>query len=88
MPGFDRTGPMGGGPMTGWGRGYCGGYRGEYGPYPDGYYGNRGAGFGRKFRRWLGFGRGRGFGRGYAVGFGRGRGFGRGYGSRNVYPAW
>jgi len=24
MPGGDRTGPMGGGPMTGWGRGFCG----------------------------------------------------------------
>ncbi len=23
MPGFDRTGPRGGGPMTGGGRGYC-----------------------------------------------------------------
>lgn len=24
MPGGDRTGPMGAGPMTGWGRGVCG----------------------------------------------------------------
>ena len=24
MPGFDRTGPEGRGPLTGWGRGYCG----------------------------------------------------------------
>jgi hypothetical protein len=24
MPGFDRTGPRGEGPMTGWGLGYCG----------------------------------------------------------------
>ncbi|MBI4963090.1 MAG: DUF5320 domain-containing protein [Desulfomonile tiedjei] len=24
MPGFDRTGPAGGGPRTGWGRGQCG----------------------------------------------------------------
>jgi len=23
MPGFDGTGPAGGGPMTGWARGYC-----------------------------------------------------------------
>ncbi|QQR71540.1 MAG: DUF5320 domain-containing protein [Methanolinea sp.] len=23
MPGFDRTGPLGRGPMTGWGRGWC-----------------------------------------------------------------
>lgn len=25
MPGGDRTGPLGAGPMTGWGRGFCGG---------------------------------------------------------------
>jgi hypothetical protein len=25
MPGFDRTGPRGAGPRTGWGRGPCGG---------------------------------------------------------------
>ncbi len=25
MPGRDRTGPVGQGPMTGWGRGMCGG---------------------------------------------------------------
>jgi hypothetical protein len=25
MPGGDRTGPMGNGPKTGWGRGFCGG---------------------------------------------------------------
>ncbi|NLA11746.1 MAG: DUF5320 domain-containing protein [Firmicutes bacterium] len=23
MPGFDGSGPAGGGPLTGWGRGYC-----------------------------------------------------------------
>ena len=59
MPRFDGTGPMGQGPMTGGGFGYCGpggraqsmggfgrgrGYRGGFGP---------------------GFGRGRGFGRGF-----------------------
>ena len=33
MPGFDGTGPMGQGPMTGGGRGFCAmPYRG-YGPY-------------------------------------------------------
>lgn len=26
MPGFDGTGPLAAGPMTGWGRGYCIGY--------------------------------------------------------------
>jgi hypothetical protein len=32
MPGFDGTGPAGTGPMTGWGRGFCGAYgtRGFY----------------------------------------------------------
>lgn len=35
MPGFDRTGPRGVGPRTGWGRGPCG----------------RGMGFGRGFGR-------------------------------------
>ncbi|RKY36483.1 MAG: hypothetical protein DRP78_03525 [Candidatus Omnitrophota bacterium] len=56
MPGGDRTGPAGMGPMTGRGAGYCAGYmspipgRGSFG------YG-RGRGFGRG-------GRGRGLGRG------------------------
>lgn len=57
MPGGDRTGPGGMGPMTGGGFGYCAGYdapgfagRGVRG-------GGRGAGFGR--------GMGRGGGRGY-----------------------
>jgi hypothetical protein len=36
MPGFDGTGPMGRGPMTGGGRGFCAmPYRG-YGPYAYG----------------------------------------------------
>ncbi len=45
MPGFDRTGPWGRGPMTGWGRGYCAspgwGSRPRYG---------WGSGFGRGWR--------------------------------------
>lgn len=54
MPGFNGTGPMGRGPMTGGGRGYCtssglgstqGGYRGN----PGGL--GFGRGFGRGFRR-------------------------------------
>ena len=50
MPGFDGAGPAGGGPMTGWGRGYCN---------PKGSFG-----FGRSWpRRGIGFGYGRG--RGY-----------------------
>ncbi len=53
MPRGDRTGPLGMGPMTGWGRGYCSGNR------VPGFWG-----FG--FRRGFGaFGRGRGFGPGY-----------------------
>jgi hypothetical protein len=31
MPGFDRRGPAGTGPMTGWGRGFCGSYGGRGG---------------------------------------------------------
>lgn len=44
MPGFDRTGPAGMGPRTGWGRGFCG---------PTGGRRAFGAGFG-----WGGRGRG------------------------------
>ncbi|MBN1152456.1 MAG: DUF5320 domain-containing protein [Dehalococcoidia bacterium] len=50
MPGGDRTGPMGMGPMTGRGAGYCSG-SGAPG------YANAGFGWGRGF--------GRGLGRGY-----------------------
>ena len=60
MPGFDRTGPMGFGPRTGRGLGYCGGYA------PG-----RGAGYGRGFGR----GYGRGYGRGLGWGYGRGLGW-------------
>jgi len=56
MPGFDRSGPMGAGPMTGGGRGVCNrtttaGAGGQ--PY------GRGRGFGRGFGRGLGRGLGR-----------------------------
>ncbi len=61
MPRGDSTGPMGMGPMTGRGAGYCAGYN------MPGYLNNAG---GRNFG--MGFGRGAGFGgRG-----GRGGGFG------------
>ncbi len=63
MPAGDRTGPMGMGPMTGRGAGYCGGYGAPGYGAGGGFRGGRGGGFG--FRG--GFG-GRGFG------FGRGRG--------------
>ena len=61
MPGGDRTGPLGMGPMTGRAAGYCAGY-----PVP-GYmnpYGGRG----------LGMAGGRGYGRGAGRGFRRGYG--------------
>jgi hypothetical protein len=49
MPGGDRTGPFGMGPMTGRGAGFCAGYGmpGYMNPVPGGGYG-------------MGFGRGRG----------------------------
>jgi len=49
MPGQDRTGPMGQGPLTGRGFGPCG----------------PGFGMRRGFGRGFGFGRGMGFGRGF-----------------------
>jgi hypothetical protein len=52
MPRFDRTGPMGAGPMTGGGRGFC---NPAYAGYGVGYGG--GLGYGR--------GRGRGYGPGF-----------------------
>jgi hypothetical protein len=77
MPGFDGTGPMGAGPMTGGGRGLCNSAYAGYGP---GY--GRGFGYGR------GYGRGRGFRKGFGAGYGRGFGYGRGYGGRAFSPAW
>lgn len=73
MPGGDRTGPMGQGPMTGRAAGYCAGYDrpGYANPWPRG-------GFGR--------GWGSGFGRGWGRGGGRGMGWGRGWGYPGYYP--
>ena len=61
MPGGDRTGPLGFGPMTGRGAGFCAGYSvpGYMNPVP-------GAGY-------RGWGRGRGGGFGFGGGWGRGR---------------
>lgn len=72
MPGFDRSGPMGAGPMTGGRRGLCGGSYGQ--PVTAGYaYG-------------YGGGRGMGFRRGYG-GFRPGRGYGyHGYGGYPAAP--
>ena len=68
MPGFDRTGPMGAGPMTGGVRGHCNSATAGMTPAFAGSYGNgRGQGLRRGFRGGSdsGMGRGRGFGRGY-----------------------
>jgi hypothetical protein len=87
MPGGDRTGPAGMGPMTGRAAGYCAGYPMPgyrnpafrpgffpgygYTPYQGNWFTGPPWG-GGGFR----FGRGRGFG------FGRGPGFRRGFGYR------
>ncbi|MBN2225922.1 MAG: DUF5320 domain-containing protein [candidate division Zixibacteria bacterium] len=75
MPGGDRTGPMGAGPMTGRGAGYCAGYTmpGYMNPVWGRNFGQGGYGygFGRGFGRGFGMGRGRGFGRGWGMGMGR-----------------
>ena len=65
MPGFDRTGPVGTGPMTGGGRGLCAGGIGNVPWYGDDYGFRRGRGPGRGFRRGGAFCMGRGFGGGY-----------------------
>ncbi|MDK2897362.1 MAG: hypothetical protein PWP04_1482 [Candidatus Atribacteria bacterium] len=59
MPGGDRTGPLGLGPMTGRAAGYCAGYSmpGYMNPIP----GRGGLGFGRGWGRGFGRGRGRGW---------------------------
>ncbi|MGD2294576.1 MAG: DUF5320 domain-containing protein [Candidatus Aminicenantes bacterium] len=70
MPGGDRTGPSGMGPMTGRRMGYCAGYGapGFMNPGP-GYGMGRRMGFGRGFGRGPGFGRGRGWWHGGYGGF-------------------
>jgi hypothetical protein len=81
MPGFDGTGPMGMGPMTGGGRGFCAvpyrpygyGFQAPYYP-PSGMY----PFYGRPFYGPT-FGVGRG---GLPWGGGRGRAFGGGRGFR------
>ena len=69
MPGFDRTGPMGAGPMTGGARGLCNPATAGTMPAYAGMYG---------------YGRGQGLRRGFRGGYGAGgrwnRGYGRGYG--------
>jgi hypothetical protein len=62
MPGGDRTGPVGFGPMTGRAAGYCAGY-----PAP-GYANPVGGRLGMGFRRGFGGGFGRRAGRGFRRG--------------------
>jgi hypothetical protein len=83
MPGFDGTGPMGAGSMTGGGRGFCNPAYAGYGPGSGGWYR-----FGRGFGRGRGGGGGRGFRRGFSPGLAWGRGYGQGVGGRAFYPAW
>ena len=76
MPGFDQSGPMGAGPMTGGHRGLCNPANTGYGTRPAGT---------------SGFGRGMGLGRGFRCGFrsGMGRAFGRrGWNQPSYYPAY
>lgn len=75
MPGFDGRGPMGAGPMTGGGRGFCNPARN-----------NAGFAGGSRPGRAAGFGRGLGLRRGCGFGFGRGAGFVRGLGPAAYYP--
>lgn len=68
MPGGDRTGPIGAGPMTGRGAGYCSGF-----DVP---------GFANNIPEARGLARGRGFAY-YRKGMGLGRARGRGFGFRS-----
>lgn len=63
MPGFDKSGPMGTGSMTGRGRGYCNTADSENAStYTQRYARGRGCGRGRFTAGGLGRGLGRGFG--------------------------
>ncbi len=64
MPWGDRTGPLGQGPKTGRGLGFCAGY--DSPGYTKGTPAGRGYGFGRG---WFGRGWGRGLGFGRGVGW-------------------
>ena len=83
MPRFDGTGPMGAGPMSGWGRGYCDSGNRGYGPAPALGPAYSGPGYGPAFGR--GLGPGQGFRRGFGPGPGRGRGYGPGFGRSRSY---
>jgi hypothetical protein len=83
MPGGDRTGPLGMGPMTGRAAGYCAGYAvpGYMNPVPGRGFFGRGRG-----RGWFGRGMGRGFGRGRGMGYFGGASPGWGYYGAPAYP--
>ena len=85
MPFGDGTGPMGLGPMTGRGAGFCSGFGspGFTNPTP-GYPRPYGYGYSIPVRRGWGYGVARGFGRGFGHGFGRGWRRWGAYG----YPWW
>ncbi|MCF8379672.1 MAG: DUF5320 domain-containing protein [Bacteroidales bacterium] len=70
MPGGNKTGPEGKGPMTGRRMGFC-----VSNEHPGSFYSDSSAGFG-KIR-----GRGRGFGRGAGMGFQHRNGMGYRYGN-------
>jgi len=76
MPGFDQSGPIGAGPMTGGRRGLCN---------------PANAGYDFRFDGMFGLGRGMRFGRGFRGGFSRGMGraFGRrGWNQPSYYPGY
>ena len=67
MPGLNRTGPMGQGPMTGGARGNCTGANVQGVRPVTGNMGfGRGMAYGRNFRGGFGRGYGNGMGQGYA----------------------
>jgi len=74
MPGGDRTGPWGLGPMTGRARGFCAGY-----PNPGYMSYGFGRGYGRGFGHGMGRGRSRGLGWGYPTGGYYPHGYGYGW---------
>ena len=74
MPGFNKTGPAGMGPMTGRGRGNCNPSQTAYDRTTAEGPGNFGPSYAQGFGRSQGSGRGRGFGSGFRPGSGRGRG--------------
>ncbi len=80
MPAGDRTGPVGYGPRTGRGAGFCSGFAAP---------GFANTGLANPVLANPGFGGGRGFGRARGAGFrgGRGRGFGRGFGFGRPWAA-